>query len=108
MSLPKCKLCGAPPDSADHDHGTIVWCSAVPEDKPCVLGGRMMAEDYWRILMSQTVVTDAMVERAARDMHRQDVKYRRITITEWSNMSATLKAFYANDARAVLEAALKE
>lgn len=95
MSLPKCKLCGAPPDSADHDHGTIVWCSAVPEDKPCVLGGRMMSEDQWRALMAPPVVTDAMVERGAAINGK------------WNEYDAR-KRGRASLTRAVLEAALKE
>lgn len=87
--LPKCKLCGASPDSADHDHGTIVWCSAVPEDEPCVLGGRMMTEAHWRSLMGPSAVSEANIDRV---------------VEAWEICGVLSRATI----RAVLEVALKE
>lgn len=93
MSLPKCKLCGAPPIESITMPGNVSHRACGTR---CVIEHVWFTETQWRALMAPPVVTDAMVERATSGIytlwwHYNEAKISRDTL-----------------ARAVLEAALKE
>lgn len=97
--LPKCKLCGGevfrPTGRVENPRVNGRYREEVVHEanQDCPLEFLSMTEDQWRALMSPPVVTDAMVERACAEL-----KDRAGPHTLMGEV----------DARAVLEAALKE
>ena len=89
--LPKCRLCRALPTTSPTPwSGAVVHtCSSTH----CAIYGIWFTSDQWRALMALPVVTDAMIERACAEL-----KDRAGPHTLMGEV----------DARAVLEAALKE